>query len=159
MNLLKPLEIKDSTEIKTTPEKIWDFFTNLEENYKTWHPQDHVIFKWTKGKPMESGAHWYGEEILNGELKKLKGKIGEVIPCRKIVFRYSFPISIASPGFEWHIESKGSYSVFTTIGYIRCFEFYRSIAKSHMDAGVEAGKKHIKEEGENLKRILENRNL
>ena len=108
---------------------------------------------------MESGSHWYGEEILGRELKKLKGKIGEVIPCRKIVFSYSFPLSIASPGFEWYIEPKGSYSVFTSIGYIRCFECYRLIAKSHIDAGVEAGKKHIREEGENLKRILENKTL
>ena len=27
-----------------------------EKNYKAWHPKDHVEFKWTKGKPMESGS-------------------------------------------------------------------------------------------------------
>jgi hypothetical protein len=40
MPLFKQLVLKDSIEIKTTPEKIWEFFTNLEQNYKTWHPED-----------------------------------------------------------------------------------------------------------------------
>ncbi len=159
MNLFKPLEMKESIEIKTTPEVIWDFFTHLEENYKSWHPEDHINFKWTGGNPMETGARWYGEEILQGELKKLRGKIGEVIPCRKIVFLYAFPLSLVSPGFEWYIEPKGPSSVFTMIGSIRWFEFYRLIARNHVDTGVEAGKKHIKEEGENLKRILESKGL
>lgn len=34
MKLFKPLILTDSIEIKTTPEKIWEFFTNLEKNYK-----------------------------------------------------------------------------------------------------------------------------
>ena len=123
MELFKQLILKDVIEIRTTPEKIWEFFTNLEENYKDWHPIDHVLFKWTKGKPMESDSHWYGEEFLNGKLKKLKGTIGEVVPNRKIVFKYSFPLSLASPGFEWRIEIKGSKSVFTALGYVGLIVF------------------------------------
>ena len=89
--------LKDSIEIKTTPDRIWAFFANLEKNYKSWHPEDHVIFKWTKGNPMESGSSWYAEEVVHGKVFKLKGTIGEVIPNRKIVFKYSFPISLAAP--------------------------------------------------------------
>ncbi len=47
MKLFKPLILTDSIEIKTTPEKIWEFFSNLEKNYKAWHPKDHILFKWT----------------------------------------------------------------------------------------------------------------
>jgi hypothetical protein len=152
------LTLKDSIEIKTTPEKIWKFFYNLEKNYKKWHPKDHVLFKWTEGKPMESGSKWYAEEILNGELKKGGGTIGEVIPNRKIVFKNAFPSSLVSPGFEWRIEPKGTKSVFIAISYIRAFKFYSLIAKKHVDKGIKSGKKHIKEEGENLKKILERKN-
>lgn len=155
MKFFKQLVLKDSIEIKTTPEKIWDFFYNLEKNYKTWHPEEHVLFKWTEGKPMETGSKWYGEEYLNGKLRKFKGTISEAVPNRKISFKISFPISLASPGFEWLIEPKGSNSVFTAISYIRCIGFYRLIAKKHMDEVIEVGKKHVKEEGENLKKILE----
>ena len=155
MKLFKPLVSKDSIEIETTPEKIWEFFTNLEQNYKAWHPKDHILFQWIKGKPMETGSIWYGEEVLGGKLAKLKGTIGEVIPNRKIVFKNSFPISSIFPKFEWLIEPKGSNSVFTAMGYIRCEGFFRLIAKKHFDAQIETGKKHVKEEGENLKKILE----
>jgi len=145
-------------EIKTKPEKIWEFFTNLEQNYKAWHPEDHALFRWTKGKPMEMGSKFYAEEYLNGKLRKFKGTIGEIIPNRKIVFKYSFPLSLASPGNEFQIEPKDSYSVFTAVGYVRCIRFYRLIAKKHVDTVIEIGKKHVKEEGENLKKILEKKN-
>lgn len=157
MRLFERLVLKDSIEIAATPEEIWDFFANLERNYKAWHPEDHVVFKWTKGRPMESGSSWYGEEILGGKLWKGKGTIGEVVPKIKIVFKSSFPTSIVSPGFEWHIEPKGTGSVFTAVSYVRCCEFWRLMARNHVDANIEAGKKHVKEEGENLKRLLERR--
>ena len=159
MPLFKQLVLRDSIEIETTPEKIWEFFTNLEENYKAWHPEDHVVFKWTKGKPMEKGSKWYAEEIIMGDLKKGKGTIGEVVLNRKIVFRYHFPVSIVAPGFEWQIEPKGSNSVFCAISYIRAERIMRRLVKfseyKDIDTLMDVGKKHVKEEGENLKKILE----
>jgi len=159
MALFKQLVLKDAIEIKTTPEKIWEFFYNLEQNYKTWHPEDHIIFQWTKGKPMEVGSNFYAEEFVMGKIKKIKGTISEVIPYRKIVFKYSFPLSLVSPGFEWQIEPKGSYSVFTALSYIRAERIMRILLKyseyKGMETLIEVGEKHVKEEGENLKKILE----
>ncbi|UCE06283.1 MAG: SRPBCC family protein [bacterium] len=149
------MNLKDSIEINCIPEKIWIFFTNLEQNYKAWHPQDHIVFKWTKGKPMESGSCWYAEEIVRGKLFKLKGTIGEVVPNRKIVFKYSFPISLVAPKFEWLIEPKGSNSVFTAISYLRAGKFLRRVFKKEMEIKIAMHNKHVKEEGENLKKILE----
>jgi len=155
MKLFKPLILKDSVEIKTTPEKIWDFFTNLEKNYRSWHPKDHILFEWTSGKPMETGSRWYGEELVMGRLFKLKGIIGEVIPNRKIVFKYSFPVSLLSPWFEWLIEPRGPNSVFTTRSYLRAGNFFRKIARKEMETKILMHNKHTREEGENLKKILE----
>ncbi len=159
MALFKPFVLKDSIEIKTSPEKIWEFFENLEQNYKAWHPEDHIIFKWTKGNPMEVGSTFYAEEYAMGEIKKFKGTIDEVIPNRKIVFKYSFPASLVSLGFEWRIEPKGSTSVFTAVNYVRAERIMRILMKfseyKTMETLVEVGKKHVKEEGENLKKILE----
>ena len=155
MKLFKPWILEDTTEINATPEKIWEFFTNLEINYKAWHPQDHVLFRWAKGKPMESGSKWYAEEVVNGKVFKLKGTIGEVIPNRKIVFKYALPISLATPGFEWLIEPKGSSSIFTAIGYLRAGDLFYKLSKKEMDWKIEAHNKHVKEEGINLKKILE----
>ena len=147
--------LKDTIEIATTPEKIWEFFTHLEQNYKAWHPEDHVLFKWTKGQPMESKSHWYAEEVVHGKVFKLRGTIGEVIPNRKIVFNYSLPISLVAPKFEWLIEPKGSTTVFTAISYLRAGEFFYKIARKEMERKIPMHNKHVRTEGENLKKILE----
>ncbi|MDY6966805.1 MAG: hypothetical protein SVM80_12715 [Halobacteriota archaeon] len=108
---------------------------------------------------MEKGSKWYGEEIILGDLKKAKGTIGEVFLNRKIVLRYHFPVSIVAPGFEWQIEPKGSNSVFTAVSYIRAERIMRRLVKfsEYKDIGtlMDVGKKHVKDEGENLKKILE----
>jgi uncharacterized protein YndB with AHSA1/START domain len=159
MTLFNQLVLKDSIEIKASPEKIWEFFTNLEQNYKAWHPEDHIVFKWTKGAPMELGSTFYAEEYIMGNVKKGKGTVSEVIPQRKIVFTYSFPALLVAPGFEWRIEPEGSHSVFTAISYVRAERIMRILIKfsdyKNMETLIEVGKKHVKEEGENLKRILE----
>jgi uncharacterized protein YndB with AHSA1/START domain len=159
MKLFEKTVLKDTIEINTTPEKIWEFFTNLETNYKAWHRDDHIVFRWTKGRPMESGSRWYAEEMVHGKVFKLKGTVGQVIPNRKIVFKYSLPISLVAPGFEWLIEPKGSNSTFTAISYLRAGDFVRKLSKKEMDRKMEMTLKHTKEEGENLKKLLENEKM
>ncbi len=155
MGLFTQWELKDSIEIKTTPENIWDFFINLEKNYRSWHPEDHVVFKWTKGKPMELGSHFYAEEIMGGKVVKIKGFACEAVPNRKIFFKYSFPFSILAPGNGSLIETDGSSSVFTAISYIRAGNLLSKLSKKEMEKSIDIHKKHVREEGENLKAILE----
>lgn len=155
MKLFQPILLTHSTKIKASPEKIWDFFVHLEQNYVTWHPQDHVVFKWIKGKPMETGARWYAEEAVKEKAYKLKGSIGEVIPYRKIVFKNAFPISLVAPKIVWLFEPEGSHTVFTAISYLRAGELMFKLAKKHMNNNLAMHNKHVSEEGENLKAILE----
>jgi uncharacterized protein YndB with AHSA1/START domain len=155
MKLFQRWVLKDSIEIRSTPENIWEFFANLETNYKAWHPEDHILFQWTKGRPMESGSRWYAEEIVHGKVFKLRGVVGEVVPNRRIVFKYSFPISLVASGFEWLVESKESNSVFTAISYLRAGDIFLKLSKKEMETKLEMHKKHVKEEGENLKKVLE----
>ncbi len=158
MSLFKQLVLRDSVEIETTPEKIWDFFYHLDRNYKSWHPKDHVVFRWT-GEPMEVDSKYYAEEYINGKLRKFYGTITEVIPYEKIVFKHGFPISLASGGFEIQLERKGSNTVFTAVNYINAEKIFRFIARFSeyrtLENMIEIGRKHTIEEGENLKKILE----
>ena len=66
MALLEDIILTDSVEIKTTPEKIFDFFVQLVDNesYRLWHPEDHVAFRWLKGKPWEEGSEVYAEKYI-----------------------------------------------------------------------------------------------
>lgn len=147
--------LEDSIEIQALPEEIWRFFYNLEENYSAWHPREHVKFKWIKGNPMEMGSSFYAEEFALGDVKKYNGKVLEAAPNRKIVFALSLPISIMTPKFEWRIEPKGQTSIFTAITYVRAGYLLRKVLPQTMDTIIEAGKKHMSEEGVNLKQFLE----
>ena len=69
IELFESMTLEDSVEIYAPPEQVWDFFYNLDGNYQTWHPKDHVVFKWIEGTPMEIGTTFYAEEYAMGEVK------------------------------------------------------------------------------------------
>ena len=154
MPLCKRLELSHSVEIKTSPEKIWNFLKN-PENYTIWHPQDHIKVIWTEGKPFEVGSKFYSEQRVFGKVQKYNAKIQEIIPNRKIVFTFKFPVSLISPEIEWRIEPKGSNTVFTAISYLRAGYLLKKVFKKGMNKLIEEHNRHVGEEGENLKKLLE----
>jgi uncharacterized protein YndB with AHSA1/START domain len=158
MKLFSQSKLKHSIEIETSPERIWEFFVNLDKNYTIWHPQDHVLFKWTKGEPLEVGSAFYAEQYVKGKLTKFKGTCVDIVPNRKIVFKFAFPVSLVSPKVEWQIEPTGSNCIFTAITYMRWGNFFQKVLKKHMKDSIELYDKHVGAEGENLKKILEDKN-
>ena len=157
MALLEDITLTDSVEIQTTPEKIFNFLLQLDdENYRIWHPQDHVAFRWLKGKPWEEGSVVYAEEYIHGKLHKLKFRVTKVVANRKIEYvpssrllRRYFPKNTFS------IEPKEETSIFNASGTYRVGWMVRTFAKNKLDHGLASVRKHMQEEGQNLKRILE----
>ena len=143
------ITLKDSIKIKTTPEKIFDFFVHFEENYLAWHP-DHVKCRWLEGEPFEEGSILYIEEYLHGKLHKMKFLGTKVELNRKIEYKLLFPTSIICPKGSFIIEPKGKTCIFTATLSFRFGWLFSKLAKNR----VGAVKKHMKEEGENLKRLL-----
>ena len=152
MALFEQIVLEDTIEINTTPEKIWEFWANMDKNYKAWHPQDHILFRWTKGRPMEEGSTIYAEETVGGKLLKIKVTCVDVIPNKKFALVYPFPASLFAK-YEYMVERRGENSAFTAYTYLK----YLGFAKKRIQSVVEIGKKHVREEHENLKKILESR--
>lgn len=145
------ITLKDSIEIKTTPEKIEEWFKNLDKHYLEWYP-DHVKFVKVTGG-MNEGDIFYFEEYLHGKLHKIRSKITKVEKNKRIEIEYKslFPISIVFPKGSFIIEPKGESCIFTAMLSFRFGWLFLRFAKDR----VEAIKKHMKEEGENLKKLLE----
>ena len=146
--------LRDSIEIKATPEKVYDqliqYFRN-KENYQSWHP-DHVDVRWIDGEPMKEGSTVYAEEYLHGRLHKLKFVITKVIPNKQIEYKPPFPLSIFAPGNSFILEfSSDNHCIFTALARYRAGPLFKKLAKKQ----IEATGKHIKEEGENLKSAVE----
>ena len=152
MKLFESLVLEDTVEISTTPEEIWEFWARMDANYKAWHPEDHILFRWTKGKPMEEGSMIYAEETVGGRLLKLKLTCVDVVPNRQFALVFSFPASLFAK-YEYKIEPRGQKTAFTAYTHLK----YPCCAQKRMQSAVEIGKKHVREEGENLRRILESR--
>ncbi len=146
--------MEDSIEIKATPEKVFDCLTHIfrgKEDYQAWHP-DHVDLCWIKGEPFEEGSIAYCEEYLHGEMHKFKFRLTKVVPNRLIEYRPLFPWSIFSPGNTFVMEPKGEKScIFTATGRLRAGPLFKKLGRNRL----EAVKKHMEEEGENLQRLID----
>ncbi len=67
------VELKDSIEIRTSVNSLYEWFLDLDKHFVEWHP-NHKVFKFaSKGK--EIGDKIYFEEEVNGVLYAIKGKI------------------------------------------------------------------------------------
>ena len=161
MNLLEDVPLTDSIEIMATPEKIFMFFLQIvdDKSYQAWHPEDHVSFRWIRGEPWQEGSVAYAQEYIHGKLHKLKFLITELVPNRKIEFvplsRFLRPLF---PKNTFSIEPKEHSCVFTATGQLRIGRLAKTLARKKLEYGISSVRKHMKEEGENLKRILEKGN-
>lgn len=158
MSIYTQFIVKSSTEIKTTPEEIWNFFKNIEENYKMWHPKDHVYFHWIKGTPLEVGSKFDSEEAVDGHKVRIKGTCIESEKNKIIVFKPNWPVSFICPRIEWIIEKKGENSVFIANTYYKFGKMYLKTKKEKVDFILKIAQNHMDEEGGNLKKILEQKN-
>lgn len=147
--------IEDSIEINAGPDRVFAALLSIFSAtvlYKKWH-NDHVKCEWIKGKRFEIGSVISIEEYLHDELHKLKFAATRLEPNRKIEFKILFPASMLSPGGSFIIQPKNEGCIFTAALSFRMAWLLSIFAKSR----VEAIKKHMKEEGENLKSLVEGR--
>ena len=158
MKLMEDVALKHSIEIRTTPEKIFEFFYSLvdDASYRAWHPDDHVALRWTKGSPWQEDSVIYAEEYIDGELHKLTFIVTRVVPNREIEYA---PVSRFmrryTPKYTFSVEPKDASCVFTAAVHVRVPLLLRLLAKKKVERGLSSARKHMKEEGENLKKILE----
>lgn len=143
--------LKDSVKINRPPEVVFEWFNHFVENYNSWH-QDHVLAKWVKGKNFEKGSILYAEEYLCGKLEKISFKTTDYIQNELIEYKPLFPESIICSGGSFITKPYDGKSIFTATLSFRFGWLFSKIAKSRL----EAINTHMKEEGINLKRILEN---
>ena len=144
--------LSDSIEIKAPPEKVYEWFTHIDQNYLDWHP-DHVKAIWLTENKMEIGAKLYTEENIHDDLHKITFQCTNVEPNRKIEFKNLFPMSLICPKGSFIFKPKGENCLFTATLSFRMGKTLSKIAKKR----VGALKNHMREEGENLKRLLENK--
>ena len=156
MALREDVSITDSIRINTRPEEIFGFLTGIvdDETYRAWHTEDHVSFQWLEGEPWAVGSIARAGEYMHGKVHTLKFIVTDVEPSKRIVFApVSRLLRTFTPYNEFLIEKDGDGCLFSATVTYRLGRILNALlVKFMVMAGV---KKHMKEEGENLKALLE----
>lgn len=143
------LEVETKTE--AAPEDVYAFFEQVEDNYLDWHP-DHITFRWVTGEGLEVGNEAYLEEEIAGDIKKQTIRYTTVEPPNRIVFHpTSRLLRLILPHISFTIEPVMEGSQVTQRLKIRTGPIGRRLNRDEFDAV----RQHMKEEGDNLKRIVE----
>jgi len=147
--------LRDTIHIQTTPEEVFAWFAQFKENYRAWHP-DHGVCHYIVGNnPLDEGTIIYAEEYLHGDLHKLKLQVTRVVPNSRMEYKIPF---LGSGAFI--IEPSGAEVLFIAELHLgwrfpvigRIIDWVFQIFFGHR---LEAMRQHMREEGVNLKEILE----
>ena len=158
MKLLEEIVIEDSIEIEAEPEAVFKFLLNLKDDasYRAWHPNDHISFRWVKGKPWEVGSIVYAKEYIHGVIHTLKFVVTKMIPNRLIEYIPTFWLfRIFIPRNSFIIERTSRGCNFKAVGCYRVGRIGKLFAKKRITEGINSIKKHLREEGEYLKCSVE----
>ena len=107
--------------------------------------------KWIKGNNFEKGSVLYAEEYLGDKMEKLSFEITNCVRNELIEYKVLFPESFVCSGGSFSIKPSNGGSVFTATLSFRFGGLVSMAAKKR----AEAIRQHMKEEGENLKVLLE----
>lgn len=155
MKLFKTFIIESKINIKTTSDKVWDFFYHLDVNYKKWYPEEHHYFKWIKGKPLDPGTKFDSLEIVDGHKTRVKGTCLEAVKNEKFAFKPSWPTSFMCTKLEWKIENNDNSITFIAKVYYKFGRIFLALKKKTVNDIMAITKKHMDKEGINLKTLLE----
>lgn len=143
--------MRDEITIQTTPERIFQFFAEMAENYVRWHP-DHLLFRWETGTGLQEGNEFYFEERIGGQLMKKRVRFTRITPNRHIEFAPTNGlIRLILPRLLFAIEPQGDQCRFIAEIHIRTGPIGAKLNAREFNAV----RQHMREEGENLKRLLE----
>ena len=147
--------LKDTVEIRASPDQITEFFLHFRDNFHAWHP-DHVECRYLTSPPLREGSVIYVEEYLHGKLHKLKLHITKIEPNSRIEYKLGF---VAKGGFTIEPKSTNN-SLFTAEIHIGVKNpVLRSLVdrllRTFLSSRLEGIRRHMSEEGQNLKRIME----
>jgi len=152
------MTIIDQIVIKSSPENIYSYLIQClsdQGSYTKWHPE-HVSLKWIKGKPVSKGSILYIEEYLGDSLQKLTFKFTQIVPNKYIKYRILYPLAIFAPGNEFIIEKLDDNSCsLTARGKINISEKLFLKMHPYHQQKLLYTKRHMKEEGENIRKALE----
>lgn len=149
--------IKEETIINVSAEEIFGFLTQIDSLYKIWHPKDHVFCKVIFGRLSRKRCVFHFLEKMDGLPLYLIVKVSELRQNEYMEYRSIFPLSLLKIGRGYFRIEKISSTQSKLIAYVEYgykVKFFDKVIALIVKADVI--KKHMHEEGANMKIFLEN---
>jgi hypothetical protein len=148
------IKLRDTITIQTTPERIFKWLESLPQEYCAWHP-DHVACRVVRGSLLQPGCEIECQEYLHGQLHILRLCLTRVDPGKRM--EYEIP-GLGKGAFEV-IPEDSEVEFVAELGVGSDFPIVGSLVdvvlRALLSRRLEAMKRHMREEGQNLKKILE----
>ena len=148
------IRLRDTIEIRTAPDELFDWFADLPKHYRAWHP-DHVVCRFERGATLRPGARLHVEEFLHGRLHRLRFTITRVELPRRAEYRISpglrgaFAAEETPDGTRFTAEIDLGFET-PVLGAV-----VDRVVETLFGARIRALQEHMREESVNLKLILE----
>ena len=143
-------QLVDSIVIDAPPEVIWRWLNDLPSHYTEWHP-DHVSAEWERGGPDEIGSIMRAVEFLGGTREVVRMELTSIDAPHRFEYRMRGPISMLLPDGAFTVAPHDGGSRFTASISYR----FGTLTERFFSRRVAALTRHMREESENLKRIIE----
>ena len=143
--------LTEKTRISAPPAAVYGFFEAMDVNYERWHP-DHVEFRWLDEAGLAQGAKASFEERIAGRRQQKTVRFTAVERDRYIEFRpTSLLVGLLMPSISFSIAPHADGCTLTQRIKVRTGPVGAWLNRREFDAV----RTHMREEGENLKRLVE----
>jgi hypothetical protein len=147
--------LRDTIDLHASPADVFAFFEGMDQpRYLGWHP-DHKVFRWTRGKGLKVGNEFYFEEVIAGKLLRKSVVFTRIDDGERIEFAPTFWLMrLFLPRLVFRLEPiAGGHYRFVAEIVLRAGPLAARLNKREFDAVRE----HMRVEGINLKRFVEER--
>lgn len=148
----------EQSRLPASPETVWSWFRELDTRYTELHTE-HLAWRTLRGEPLSDGAivfvdEWIGPMRLSG-----RSFIGDVEPGRRFTFRFGFPASLLRAGgsFAFEPTSDGGCEMKQEVRLGFALPLIGALIDRALGLVLPLGdlRRHMREEHENLLRLLE----
>ena len=154
------VKITEETIIDAPARSVFGFLTHVDLLYKTWHRKDHVFYKALVGTLDKKRCIIHFYEFINKFPIYLIVRVTELKNNELIEYRPIFPFSWLKVGMGYFKIEAIAENKSKLIAHVEFGDKFKIIDKIVQTFIKESNiRKHIREEGEYLKKYLEYQNL
>jgi uncharacterized protein YndB with AHSA1/START domain len=147
------IELVQTTVIPASPERVWRFFAEMDDNYQDFHAE-HLVWRTLSGEPLAEGTVWFVDEWVGPMRVSSRFFTEAAEPGRFFAYRVGFPGRLVGAGgsFRFTPTAEGHCQMREEVHFGFKIPVLSLVLDRLLALLLPIGefRRHIREEGENL---------